>query len=172
MHLLLISYAAVAISTAASADREGPWTRFAPAGMPVSMAMPHAPTYARQVTGSLVGDIETLVWESIRPDEQFSVSITELPRAALWFCSQQKIYRQAFDHLLSNKGGELTSVSTPRGHPTELEMRYTLQLNGRRSQGRARAAFVGRKLILVNTVAESSRAERFISSVVMQAPKT
>ncbi len=159
----------VAPHTAAYAD-ESPSVSFTPPGYAFSVSFPTAPAHDRRSTPTIIGDIYTDVWGAKHEGGDYSVSITDLPRVAIWFNSRAGLFEKARDKMMETLGATQSGLRPlKRGDFTE-ELDYFVpgQLGQPARRGRAWFALIDDKLVVITALVPlgtSSKLDRHFAAI-------
>ncbi len=142
--------------TAPSLTQAGPeWRDFRPPEQPFSVRMPGEVKQVRRVSHTIIGSVKTDVWVTAVDDSKMSVSITHLPRLAIWFKSRNGLYEKALDKMMEELGAEIGRIERVERDPFERRIFYRIPpRDGRPARsGRALLGLRDRKIVVVNGIA-------------------
>ena len=136
--------------------------RLQPPGHTFTVSMPSQPQHDRRSTRTAVGAVYTDVWNSRDGDNEFTVSITDLPSVALWFNSAESLFEQARDKMLETLGAQQAGRrSLDRGNFTEqLDYFVPGRAGVKARRGRAWFALADDKLVVLTAMVPLNNAAR------------
>lgn len=155
---ILIAVALAVLLSSASWAAEG-WTRFNSSEGRFSVMVPATPKHKSSTNDSPVGKIVEHSYVAEKQGASFTVSVTDLPGAALLFAGRGTLYDKARKALLSSVKGTQVSFQpiTVNGRDGRV---LDYRLNGSDRLGRAYIFLVGRRLYVADATLPKAKAPK------------